>query len=202
MTGLPFRTLAFAAVALAGCASGNGAAFNAASSAQAEQQASSPQDSLAAGGVNGVNGVKGGGLTGPSHGGSGGKVIYVSGNVLLPARGLGSGRTVSAGASLSGASASAKVTAGGVKVALGSDPLGGQVAKVSAGGVSASIGDPLAGLGKGKSVLGGKGKGSGALGGAGKAAGSLIGSGSKGADNGVNLLIGNLAGGKHRKPGL
>ena len=96
----------------------------------------------------------------------------------------------------------AKAAVGGVTLAVKADPLGGDAAKVSAGGVSASLGDPLAGLGKGKSVLGGKGKGSGALGGAGNAAGSLIGSGTNGADGGVNLLIGNLAGGKHKKPGL
>lgn len=206
MTVLPFRilTVATATAALAACASGHGSAFTAQSLAQSQQASSDPQRSVQDGGGNGLAGVRGGSsgggdaLGGSRRGSSrGGRSIYVSGNV--PVSGGGSGRAVSAGGGVSGASASAKVKAGGLKVAVKTDPLGGQVGKVKAGGATIALGDPLAG--KGKVGLGQKGGATGVNSPAGKTVGSLIGQTTKGVDAGVGGLTDPVVGGKHKKPG-
>lgn len=197
MTVLPFRTFALAAAAaLAGCASGHGTAFTAQSMAQSQDASRDPQQSLASGGSKGLAGGRGGSALGGSRRGSHGRTIYVSGNVPVPGRTVG--QTVAA-TGLSGASASAKVSVGGTKLAVKTDPLGGQAGKVKAGGVSVALGDPVGGAGK--TVLGKKGAATGVASAAGKAAGSLIGSASKGADAGVGGLIGPQKGGKHKKGG-
>lgn len=200
MHGLPFRILGLAIITgLGGCATGHGAAFNAASASQAGRTVDDPQSSLQSGGV---NGLAGGGRSAAGARGGHGRTLYASGNVRLSGQGSAAGGTISTSTRLSGSSASTRLQAAGLKLAVGVDPLGGQSAKVKAGGGSLSVDASLGGLGKGGPVLGRKGAASGVLSGAGKTAGSLIGSQSKGADAGVGGVVGGLVGGKHKKPGL
>jgi hypothetical protein len=204
MLVLPARSIALAAATgLAACASGHGAAFNSQSGSAGQQASRDPQRSLQDGGVNGLAGSRSrdsGGAPGGTRRGSGGRNLYASGNVVLPGGAAAPGAHVSAG--LGGTRTAASVKAGGMKLAVKADPLGGQAAKVKAGGASVSIGSPVAGLKVGKTVKGAAGAATGVASAAGKTAGSLIGSGAKGADGGVKGVVGGvLGGGKHKKPG-